>query len=128
MFWKKKRTVELALDERHGDNRAAYRIAPDRSRPVILTIKGTSFHAVNISGSGVAFRSHNFTAGSSLAATIRLPSEDRIFPVVLQVVAKQRDLCRCAFADIHPEAQDLLHAYILDLQKRKIRKNQGMTP
>ena len=124
MFWKSKKTVDVTLDPKHGDNRAAYRIAPDRSKPVIVTIMGNSFHALNISGTGIAFRSHNFPQGTRVAATVRLPSEDRLFPVVLEVVAKQGDLCRCCFREIHEDAENLLHSYILDLQKRKIRQNQ----
>ena len=125
MFSRKKKTVELELDSRYSDNRSAYRIAPDRSKPVIVTIKGNSFKALNVSGTGVAFRSHNFAAGTRVAATVRLPSEDRMFPVILEVVAKQGDLCRCCFREIHEDAENLLHSYILELQKRKIRQNQG---
>ena len=125
MFWKKKKTVELAVDSRFSDNRGAFRIAPDRARPVILSIMGNSFHAVNISGTGIAFRPHNFPVGTRASATVRLPSEDRIFPVVLEVVAKQGDLCRCCFREIHEDAENLLHSYILELQKRKIRQQQN---
>ena len=123
LFWKKTKTFDVALDARHNDNRAAYRIAPDSARPVIVTIRGNSFNALNVSGSGIAFRSHGFDVGTSFAATIRLPSEDRIFPVVLEVVSKQIDLCRCSFTEIHEDAENLLHSYILELQKRKIRRN-----
>ena len=126
MFWKKKKTFELELDSRYSDNRSAYRIAPDRTKPVIVSIKGNSFHALNVSGTGIAFRSHNFSEGTRTAATIRLPSEDRIFPVVLEIVAKQGDLCRCCFREIHEDAENLLHSYILELQKSKIRQNQGL--
>jgi hypothetical protein len=125
LFWKKKKKVDIALDARHSDNRSAYRIAPDRARPIIISIMGNSFHALNVSGTGVAFRAHNFPVGTEVAATIRLPSEDRIFPVSLVVVAKQGDLCRCSFQEIHEDAENLLHSYILELQKRKIRHNNG---
>ena len=101
----------------------AYRIAPDSTRPVIVNIRGNSFNALNVSGTDVALRSHGFPVGTSITATIRLPSEDRLFPVVLLVVAKQNDLCRCSFIEIHEDAENLLHSYILELQKRKIRQN-----
>ncbi len=123
MFWKKKKTVDLEFDSNLGDNRSAYRVSPDRSRPVIISIMGNSFHALNISGTGIAFRSHNFPVGTRISATIRLPSEDRVFPVVLEVVMKQRDICRCGFTEIHREAENLLHSFILEMQKRKIRQN-----
>ncbi len=124
MFWKKKKTIELELDARHADNRAAYRIAPDRSRPVIVAIDGNAIHAVNVSGTGIAFRAPDFEVGKRFRATIRLPSEEKVFTVVLKVVARQDDLCRCFFHEIHEDSQNLLHSYILDLQKRKIRQNQ----
>jgi len=125
LFWKKKKTIEVTLDSRHSDNRAAYRIAPDSDRPVIVSIKQDNFKALNISGTGIAFRADQFEVGNRWSAKIRLPGEGRIFPVVLEVVAKQADLCRCSFRDIHEEAENLLHSYILELQKLKIRQNQG---
>ena len=125
MFWKKKETIEVALDTRHSDNRAAYRIAPDSEHPVIISIDGEDFRALNISGTGVAFRAEQFEVGKRSAAMVRLPGETRVFPVVLEVVAVQNDLCRCCFRDIHPEAENRLHSYILDLQKNKIRQNHA---
>ena len=71
-----------------------------------------------------AYRSFGFPQGTRLHATIRLPSEDRMFPVILEIVSKQNDLCRCNFIEIHEDAENLLHSYILNLQKRKIRHNQ----
>ena len=58
----------------------------------------------------MAFRSHNFPQGTRLHATIRLPGEDRIFPVVMEIVSKQNDLCRCDFTEIHEDAENLLHS------------------
>jgi hypothetical protein len=125
LFWKKKKTYDVELDDRNDDHRSAYRIAPDRARPIIITIMGSSFHALNISGNGVCFRSHNFPEGSVIAAMIKLPSENRIFPVTLRIVSKHNDLCRCRFEKIHAESENLLHAYILGLQKNKIRLNSS---
>jgi len=123
LFWKKKSKADVELDSRYDDSREAFRIAPDKSHPIIISIMGNSFHALNISGTGVAIRSHNFPVGTRTQATVRLPSQNRLFPVVLEVVEKQNDLCHCCFREIHTEAENLLHAYILELQKNKIRLN-----
>ncbi len=125
MFWKKKKKIDLKVDSRFEDNREAFRIAPNKSKPIILTIQGSSYYALNISGTGVCFRSQRFPVGTQCTAMVRLPSEDRIFSVNLEVVALPKDLCRCHFVDINQEAEDLLHSYILDLQKEKIRQNQA---
>lgn len=125
MFWKKKKIIDVELPKNHDDHRDAFRIAPDKSRPVLLALGGNSFHALNISGTGVCIRSHSLNAGQSLVGTISLPSEDKIFSVSLKVVSKQKDMCRCAFTKIHPEAEELLHHYILELQKRYIVMNSS---
>ena len=125
MFWKKKETIELELDSRHNDNRASCRIAPDGERPVIISIDGEDFKALNISGSGLVFRSNRFEVGKRCTAMVRLPSETSVFPLVLEVVAKQEELCRCCFRDILEDTENLLHAYILELQKLKIWQNHG---
>ncbi|MCP4487036.1 MAG: PilZ domain-containing protein [Gammaproteobacteria bacterium] len=125
MFWKKKPQIDLQEDPKHPDNRAAFRISPDEKRPIILTIGGSQYRVLNISGTGVCFRSDIFHAGSMINAMVRIPSEDKIFQVKLSVISNQNSLCRCSFIDIHIGAQDLLHAYILDLQKKKIRRNQS---
>ncbi len=124
MFWKKKPSIDLSLETRHQDHRSAYRIACAEDDPVIVSIDGKSYQAVNISGSGIAFRAPGFGAGQSKRAMVRLSSQQRVFPVVLEVVATQQDLCRCRFREIHEDAENLLHSYILDLQKAKIRQNQ----
>lgn len=123
MFWKKKKKIDLELDSSFEDNRDAFRVVLDKSSPVILTIEGNSYHALNVSGTGICFRSKRFPPGKKCTAMVRPPSLDKIFPVNLEVVTVQKDFCRCHFVDIHPEAEDLLHAYILELQKEKIRKN-----
>lgn len=125
MFWKKKTTLDVSLEPRFNDHRAAYRIAPEKGKPVIVSVDGNSFHALNVSGTGIAFRAHDFEAGDQLRGMLRLPSENRVFPVRMEVVARQKDLCRCRFTEIHEDAENLLHSYILDLQKRKIRQNSG---
>ena len=127
MFWKKKKKKKnnVEFDGDQNDYRSAFRIAPDKTRPVIITIAGNSFHALNISGTGICFRSHNFSVGMAIEATIRLPSEDKMFPVTIEIVAKQNDMCRCSFRKIHQDSEDLLHAYVLEVQKNKIRQNQS---
>ena len=125
MFWKKKPKIELQEDPKFDDNRSAYRIAPDGEKPVILTILGSSYHALNISGSGVCFRSNSFVSGMKFTAMLGLPSEGSTFSVKLEIISTEKGLCRCSFINIHEDAENLLHSYILGLQKEKIRQDQS---
>jgi hypothetical protein len=95
---------------------------PDTSSAVILTIEGSSYHAFNARGTGICFRWKRYPPGKKCTGIMRLPGLDKIFPVNLEVVTVPKDFCRCHFADIHPAAENLLHIYILELQKEKIRE------
>lgn len=119
MFWRKKKDdISLPGDDDHRD---AYRIRPVDDRPIILKMAGYAFYVVNISGTGCCIRSHAFKEGADMAGTLTLPSEDMVFPVTVRVVSRERDLCRCEFSKISPSAQNIIHAYVLDIQKIQIR-------
>lgn len=121
MFWKKKKIIDIEIKGDEKDSRAAFRIKPDLERPLILTVQGNSYHVTNISGTGCCFRSNQFAEGAILAGTIRIPSEDIIFPVSIRIVARQRDVCRCEFSKISFSAENAIHAYVLEAQKKMIR-------
>ena len=125
MFWKKKKKIDLKFPEQDGDQRDAYRVKPDQLRPIILSVAGNSYHVVNISGSGCCFRSHNFPEGHLAAGTLRIPSEDLIFPVTIRVVYRKRDICHCEFTKISAQSADELHSYVLRVQKDSIRNRHA---
>jgi hypothetical protein len=125
LFWRKKKTSSLEIDDGGDDRREAFRVAPKTVAPVLITIKGDSFKAVNIGGGGVCIRAHNLPVGAVSTATVRLPRGHGAFSVTLEVTMKQGSFCRCRFNQIHREAEELLHAYILDFQKTRIRHNHS---
>jgi len=123
LFWKKKRNLDVELE---GDDlRGAFRMSPDPKNPIFIDIGGDSYKAINISGGGACFRSHHFTAGTRVAANLRLPSEDALIPIKLHVVSKSGDLCRVEFENMHQKAGDILHHYILDQQITLIRNQNN---
>jgi hypothetical protein len=122
LFWKKKKPASLEFYDGGNDRRQAFRMVPNADKPILITINGNVVEVVNISGAGVSIRAYNLPVGAVLSTMLHLPSENIIFPVTLEVMMKQGDLCCCRFNQIHREAEDLLHAYILDLQKEKIRR------
>lgn len=121
MFWRKKKKVDLEIPAADSDHRSAYRVKPDPLRPIILSLAGNSYHVINISGTGCCFRSHNFPEGQLAAGTLRIPSEDLIFPVTIRVVLRKRDICHCEFSKISAKSADELHSYVLRVQKDSIR-------
>jgi hypothetical protein len=125
LFWKKKKTTNLGLDSENDDRRQAFRIVPNAEKPILITIKGHAYKAVNISGTGVCIRAYNLPVGTVTSAIIRLPNENVISSMTLEVMMKKGSFCRCRFKQVDRQAEDLLHAYILDLQKVKIRRNHS---
>lgn len=121
MFWKRKKASDIELPGEAEDHREAYRIRPDNDRPIVLKVAGNSFYLVNISGTGCCFRCSRFNEGMTAAGTLTIPSEDVVFPVSVHIVSRQRDLCRCEFTRISVPAQEMIHAYVLEAQKKQIR-------
>ncbi len=125
LFWRKKKKSNIELPEDDSDLRSAYRIQPDRKRPIILSVAGNSYPLVNVSATGCCFRSRSFAQGSKAAGTLKIPSEDLIFTVSIEVVARQRDLCRCRFSKISEEGENAIHSYVLEVQKGWLRHHGG---
>jgi len=121
LFWRKKKKIDLEIPSDASEHRSAFRVKPDPARPMILNLAGNSYPLTNVSGTGCCFRSHNFPEGFVAACTLKIPSEDIIFPVSIRVVARKRDLCRCVFTKITTKAEDAIHAYVLEVQKELIR-------
>jgi hypothetical protein len=123
LFFKKKKAIDIELPDDGQDYRGAFRIKPDPTRPIILTLAGNSYPVENISGSGCRFRSFNFPEGYKASGTLKIPSDDIVFPVAVEVVSKQRDMCRCRFVRLSSRAENAIHAYVLDVQKSMIRNH-----
>jgi len=121
LFWKRKKASDIELPGDEEEHRTAFRIRPVSDKPIVLKVAGNSFYLVNVSGTGCCFRSTRFKEGNSAAGTLTIPSEDTVFPVSIHVVSRQRDLCRCEFSKISQPAQEMIHAYVLEVQKKQIR-------
>ncbi len=122
MFWKKKKKIfELGIEGDDKDHRTAFRLKPDVKHPVTLNVSGNSYPLQDISGTGCSFQSQSFRDGARGPGTISIPSEDVIFPVTIRVVGTVRGICHCEFSKISEKAEDVIHAYILEMQKERIR-------
>ncbi len=145
MFWKNKKRVKLKLvDNRTVDsgthqneltenelvddsdnNREAFRVEPDPIQPVVVSIDRHRYNAVNISSGGVAFHVSEFAYAKPICAQIKLPDNAEVLLVELELVSVHGGLCRCLFKEINEAAENLLHSYVLEVQKRNIRQGQG---
>ena len=123
MFWKRKKASDIELPGEEDEHRTAFRIRPVSDKPIVLKVAGNSFYLVNVSGNGCCFRSTRFNEGATAAGTLTIPSDDMVFPVSIRVVSRQRDLCRCEFTKISEPAQEMIHAYVLEAQKKQIRNH-----
>ncbi len=122
MFWKRKKASDIEIPGDQEDHRKAYRIRPRTDKPIALKIAGNTYYLVNISGNGCCFRSTRFKEGASVAGVLTIPKDDLVFPVSIRIISRQRDLCRCQFTKISAVAEEMIHAYVLEVQKKQIRK------
>jgi len=122
LFWKKNK-IDVELPNNGADHRDAFRIRPGSNRPVLLKVADTSAYLLNISGTGCAFRSSSFELDATAVGTLTIASDDLVFPLSIRVISKKGDLCHCEYTKISSLAREAIHAYVLDMQKQRIRNH-----
>jgi c-di-GMP-binding flagellar brake protein YcgR len=122
LFWKKKSErpyVRLGGDDR----RNAVRINPDDN--LSIEIEGQSFQVMDISAGGVSFAAEGIESGSQLSTQLLLRLYQQKVEVRIEVLFQDNQgICHCRFVELSPETSEILHHYILDLQKHAIRNQR----
>ncbi|THB81398.1 MAG: PilZ domain-containing protein [Desulfobacteraceae bacterium] len=130
MFWKKKKhsDTELILDS--GNKRDAYRYTFNPHEALELQFKGRTIRLINISAMGFAFKHTEFRKNDSDQVRFELPIPN--YPGVSELSVRVRilsidshSICRCVFENCTAAQQDLIHKYLLEMQKKDLRQQKG---
>ena len=125
MFWKKKKPATELLRHDSDDLRNAFRYHFKEGRGFSITFKGKSVLVLDIGAGGLAFKNQGFQPDD--ADTVRFSLEVPHFRGNTLVSAGLRILtideecvCHCVFEDCSPEQNELLHKYVLEMQKNDL--------
>lgn len=129
MFWKKKKNEPILLPLNDPDQRADVRIQP--MEPLLLQVHEQPVELLDISASGLSFKSAHLDSGDSLAISLHLPEWTRqhaddvpVIHCTIKILRVKQNICHCQFTVLESEARQQLERYLLAEQKRQIRTNK----
>ncbi len=137
MFWRKKKATNAGLILSDGttptDRRNAYRYVFPQTRRLSTTFKGKSVQLLNISARGTAFVNEGFQPDDAdkICLNLEMPNFNGnpmlcTWARILHITTN--NVCHCSFEDCRVEDYELIHKYVLEMQKqeRHVRFNSGV--
>ncbi len=127
MFWRKKKTDTLIVEAEApkssaAERREAFRVGSDPDNPILVTVEGVDYVAVNISAGGLAVRSKELEKGETYSIRLQLPDGSPVILTELAVVhTSAQGLCRCKFLKLSVLSRNAIHRYVLSREKHQIR-------
>lgn len=125
MFWKKKSPVSDALSYDTDNLRNAYRYHFQQGRGFKIEFKKKQVTVLNINAGGLAFYNQNFAQFDSdfIQFALDIPNfkGDSLFFARLRILKiDQNDICHCVFEQCSLEQHELIHKYVLEMQKNDL--------
>ena len=128
MFWKKKtdpgakNSIEIEFEP---DRREYYRVDFDQDNPVLLRVGKHELHVKDLSAGGLALAAKGLPVGRSLSGELILPLHDEPIEVSLSIVHSSPDRpSSCEITQISEHDREILHQYVLSLQKSKLERER----
>lgn len=132
MFWKKKTSDHITVQLDDDDRRASVRIQP--MDKVVIQYQQQQFEVLDISATGLSFKSETPEDYDCLDITLHLPalshlaaSEAVAIVCVIKILHSCKNTFHCQFIPLPADAQEQLDQFILSEQKRQIRERAMLT-
>ncbi len=122
MFWKRKKNSSEIFSIETEERRTSYRVQPLKEEPVVFLSEDRKFTVINIGAKGVAFKSSDTKKGEVMQINLDLPGQSESVFAVLKVIQNENSLCRACFTEISDESSEIIHKYMLEMQKKKVRR------
>ena len=125
MFWKKKRPIHDTLSYDSDNKREAYRYYFQQGRGFTIEFKKKQVMVLNISAGGLAFHNQNFNQFDSdfIQFTLDIPNfkgNSSFFAGLRILKIDRNDICHCFFEQCSLEQHELIHKYVLEMQKHDL--------
>ena len=130
MFWKKKKTPTETFIHESSDNRGAFRFRFGKKVSLEIEFQNKSFSIINMSATGMSFKNNKLSLDDCGVSKFSLEFTDKKPPVFLQIKMQilridENDICHGIFKDLSQENKEIIHKYILEKQKEKIRADKA---
>lgn len=125
MFWKKKKPVTDVINDKSSDQRESYRYHFKKGQGFQIEFKKKKVWVLNISAGGMAFSNKGFQQFDFdfIKFSLDIPNfkGDPTFFAGLRILKiDQNKLCHCIFEQCSLEQHELIHKYVLEMQKNDL--------
>ena len=125
MFWKKKEPETDTIVVESSDQRQSYRYVLKQGQRFQIEFKGETVWVTNISAGGLGFENKGFCLFDSdrIRFTLDIPDfkGDATIEACLRILKIDAGrTCHCIFDQCTSEHQELLHKYVLEMQKNDL--------
>ncbi len=125
MFWKKKKTETEIVASDPNNNRESFRYDFKDGKSFEIEFKGKNLMLINISAGGLAFFNQGFTPldFGLISFSLDIPdyTGDTSFSAELRILKiDDNNVCHCIFENCSLEQHELLHKYVLEMQKNDL--------
>lgn len=131
MFSKKKKAKDLDMilvddvDQDRHEQRDAFRYVFESEERLSISFKGKMVEIFNISAGGLAFKNQGFDRYESDTVSLALDIPNFIGNPVFSAQARilhisSNHLCHCIFENCTVDDYEIIHKYVLEMQKQKL--------
>lgn len=127
MFWKKKTPQNNKLEITHTstDKRDAFRYEFKEGYGLKIKFMGNDIEVLDISAGGLAFKNQGFSQFDAdfIRFELQIPnfSGDSSFFAGLRILRiDSNDICHCIFEQCSLEQHELIHKFVLEMQKNDL--------
>mgnify|MGYP002725630250 CR=1 FL=1 len=125
MFWKKKKPETDEIIHSSEDQRVTYRYHFKNGQGFKIKFKEKVVTIINISAGGLSFINNDFQQFDfdSIKFTIDIPNfrGESTFSAGLRILRIDKDeVCHCIFEQCQLEQYELIHKYVLEMQKNDL--------
>ncbi|MCD4741643.1 MAG: PilZ domain-containing protein [Desulfobacteraceae bacterium] len=129
MFWKKKKVPTEKFTHESSNKRAAFRLKFDKNNSLEVEFKGDRFTIINLSATGMSFQNKGLAPGDSGRSKFLFEFTNQKAPVLMELEMQiikidKKNISHGIFQNCSEYNIEIVHKYILEKQKEKIRANK----
>ena len=127
LFLKKKQADETPTISCDNDQRESFRYVFDREKQLSGSFKGRRVQILNISAGGIAFKNQGFKKydADTMSLDLTMPNYNKNpqFTAQIRILhLTANEICHCIFENCTVEDYEIVHKYVLEMQKQELRK------
>ncbi len=125
MFWKKKKKETDSISYDSANKRTAYRYDFKKGQELQVEFKEKEVLICNISAGGIAFENNGFKPFDFgfIKFCLDIPNfngDSNFFAGLRILKISENNICHCLFEQCSLEQHELLHKYVLEMQKNDL--------